>query len=35
VNVAGGHVTHAAVAQSLDMPLVALDEALGAAQRAV
>ena len=35
VNVAGGHVTHAAVAQSLDLPLAALDDALGAAQRAV
>ena len=30
VNVAGGNVTHAAVAQSLDMPLAPLDEALGA-----
>jgi alanine dehydrogenase len=28
VNVAGGHVTHQAVAASLDLPLVALDEAL-------
>jgi alanine dehydrogenase len=28
VNVAGGHVTHPAVANSLDVPLVALDEAL-------
>ena len=28
VNVAGGHVTHQAVADSLDLPLVALDEAL-------
>jgi alanine dehydrogenase len=28
VNVAGGHVTHSAVANSLDVPLVALDEAL-------
>jgi alanine dehydrogenase len=28
VNVAGGHVTHQAVAGSLDLPLVALDEAL-------
>ena len=35
VNIAGGHVTNAAVAQSLDMPLVALDEALGAAPRTV
>jgi alanine dehydrogenase len=30
VNVAGGQVTHAAVAQSLDMPLAPLDEAIGA-----
>jgi alanine dehydrogenase len=29
VNVAGGHVTHPAVAQSVGMPLVPLDEALG------
>jgi alanine dehydrogenase len=33
VNVAGGHVTHAAVAQSLDMPLTPLDEAVGASPR--
>jgi len=31
VNVAGGSVTHAAVAQSLDMPLVPVDEAIGGA----
>ena len=31
VNVAGGAVTHAAVAQSLDMPLVPVDEAIGGA----
>ncbi len=31
VNVAGGAVTHPAVAQSLDMPLVPLDDALGGA----
>ena len=31
VNVAGGQVTHAAVAQSLDMPLTPVDEALGGA----
>jgi alanine dehydrogenase len=31
VNVAGGQVTHAAVAQSLDMPFVPLEEAAGAA----
>jgi alanine dehydrogenase len=30
VNVAGGHVTHPAVAKSLDLPLVPLDEALSA-----
>jgi alanine dehydrogenase len=29
VNIAGGHVTHPAVAQSVGMPLVPLDEALG------
>jgi alanine dehydrogenase len=34
VNVAGGHVTHPAVAGSLDLPLVPLDEALGAASAA-
>jgi alanine dehydrogenase len=31
VNVAGGHVTHAAVAQSLDMPFTPVDEAIGGA----
>ena len=31
VNVAGGQVTHAAVAQSLDMPLTPVDEAIGGA----
>ncbi|MGH2980389.1 MAG: alanine dehydrogenase [Solirubrobacterales bacterium] len=31
VNVAGGHVTHAAVAQSLDVPLMPVDEAIGGA----
>jgi alanine dehydrogenase len=31
VNVAGGNVTHAAVAQSLDLPLVPVDEAIGGA----
>ena len=31
VNVAGGHVTHAAVAHSLDMPLTPVDEAIGGA----
>ena len=31
VNVAGGQVTHAAVAESLDMPLTPVDEALGGA----
>jgi alanine dehydrogenase len=31
VNVAGGHVTHPAVATSLDLPLVSLDEALRSA----
>jgi alanine dehydrogenase len=30
VNIAGGHVTHPAVASSLGLPLVPLDEALGA-----
>jgi alanine dehydrogenase len=34
VNVAGGHVTHPAVAGSLELPLVPLDEALGAASAA-
>ena len=33
VNIAGGNVTHAAVATSLDMPLVPLDEAVGAAPK--
>ena len=31
VNIAGGHVTHPAVASSLDLPLVPLDEALRSA----
>jgi alanine dehydrogenase len=31
VNVAGGHVTHAAVAQSLDIPFTPVDEAIGGA----
>jgi alanine dehydrogenase len=31
VNVAGGHVTHPAVAQSLEMPLMPVDEAIGGA----
>jgi len=31
VNVAGGHVTHAAVAQSLDRPFTPVDEAIGGA----
>ena len=31
VNVAGGQVTHAAVAQSLDMPFTPVDEAIGGA----
>jgi alanine dehydrogenase len=31
VNVAGGHVTHPAVAGSLDLTLVSLDEALSSA----
>ena len=31
VNVAGGQVSHAAVAQSLDMPLTPVDEAIGGA----
>jgi alanine dehydrogenase len=31
VNIAGGQVTHAAVAQSLDMPLTPVDEAIGGA----
>ena len=34
INVAGGHVTHPAVASSLDLPLVPLDEALGTASAA-
>jgi alanine dehydrogenase len=34
VNVAGGEVTHPAVASSLDLPLVPLDEALGRTVRA-
>jgi alanine dehydrogenase len=34
VNIAGGEVTHPAVASSLDMPLVPLDEALGRTIRA-
>jgi alanine dehydrogenase len=33
VNVAGGKITHAGVAQSLGLPLAALDDALGAATR--
>jgi alanine dehydrogenase len=31
VNVAGGQVTHPGVAQSLDMPLMPVDEAIGGA----
>jgi alanine dehydrogenase len=34
VNIAGGEVTHPAVASSLDMPLVPLDDALGGTVRA-
>jgi alanine dehydrogenase len=34
INVAGGHVTHLAVAGSLDLPLVPLDEAQGTASAA-